>query len=259
MGGSTAIILLEIDRFMINQFIQIENVAYYTVGIFIATVVAVPSRAMHQIVYPLTAEILNEGDNEALKKLYAKSSLTLFIVAGMIFLLIILNLPDLYLFLPESYRGGYLVVFLIGLSRVFDAILGNNNAILFNSRYYRTVLLMGVFLALGTIVLNLIFIPLFETAGAAMATCIAVFLYNTAKLIFVWMKFNISPFSRNTIKVLGLLLFIGVLFYALQFTFHPLLNIVLKSALMVLMYVGVLYRFRISEDINAILSSWHKK
>ena len=259
LGGSTAIILLEIDRFMINQFIQIENVAYYTVGIFIATVVAVPSRSMHQIVYPMTAEILNEGDNAALKRLYTKSSLTLFIVAGMIFLLIMLNLPDLYLFLPENYRGGYLVVFLIGLSRVFDAILGNNNAILFNSQYYRTVLLMGVFLALGTIVLNLIFIPLFQTTGAAMATCIAVFLYNTAKLIFVWVKFKISPFSKNTFRVLGLLVFIGVLFYSLQFTFHPLLNIVLKSVLMVLMYAGVLYRFRISEDINAIIGSWYKK
>ncbi|MCX2719474.1 lipopolysaccharide biosynthesis protein [Lentiprolixibacter aurantiacus] len=259
LGGSTAIILLEIDRFMINQFIQIENVAYYTVGIFIATVVAVPSRAMHQITYPLTAEILNTGDNDALKKLYTKSSLTLFIVAGMIFLLIMLNLPDLYPFLPESYRGGYLVVFLIGLSRVFDAILGNNNAILFNSRYYRAVLLMGVLLALATIVLNLIFIPLYQTAGAAMATCIAVFLYNIAKLVFVWIKFEISPFSNNTIRVLGLLIFIGVLFHALQFTFHPILNIILKSALMVIMYAGVLYRFRISEDINGIVSRWFRK
>ena len=88
LGGSTAIILLEIDRFMINQFIQINNVAYYTVAIFIATVVAVPSRAMHQITYPLTAEILNQNDEVRLKSLYKKSSLTLFIVAGIIFLLI---------------------------------------------------------------------------------------------------------------------------------------------------------------------------
>ncbi|MCE2612018.1 polysaccharide biosynthesis C-terminal domain-containing protein [Flavobacteriaceae bacterium D16] len=259
LGGSTAIILLEIDRFMINQFIQIENVAYYTVAIFIATVVAVPSRAMHQIVYPLTAEILNEGDNDALKRLYSKSSLTLFIVAGIIFLLIMMNLPDLYLFLPESYRGGYLVVFLIGLSRVFDALLGNNNAILFNSRYYRMVLLMGVFLALATIALNLVFIPMFQTEGAAMATCIAIFLYNSAKLIFVWNKFRISPFSKNTIRVLGLLVFIGVLFYALEFPFHPVLNIILKSSLMVLMYAGVLFRLRISEDINGIVKGWYNK
>ncbi|MBT8204895.1 MAG: oligosaccharide flippase family protein [Eudoraea sp.] len=259
LGGSTAIILLEIDRFMINQFIEINNVAYYTVAIFIATVVAVPSRAMHQITYPLTAEIMNQNDGVRLKGLYQKSSLTLFIVAGMIFLLIVMNLPDLYTFLPENYRGGFLVVFLIGLCRVYDALLGNNNAILFNSRYYRVVLLMGVLLALITILLNLVLIPIYQTAGAAMATFIAITLYNTAKLIFVWLKFKITPFSKDTAKVLGLLLFVGVLFYALQFPFHPVLNIILKSGLMLLMYAGILYRFKISEDIFGILSRWKGK
>ncbi len=259
LGGSTAIILLEIDRFMINQFIQINNVAYNTVDIFIATVVAVPSRAMHQITYPLTAEILNGNDKVRLKSLYQKSSLTLFIVSGMIFLLIVMNLPDLYMFLPENYRGGFLVVFLIGLCKVFDALLGNNNAILFNSQYYRTVLLLGVLLALITILLNLVFIPLYQTTGAAMATFIAIALYNTAKLIFVWKKFKIAPFTRDTGKILALLLFMGVLFYALQFPFHPVLNIILKSVLMLLMYAGVLYRFKISEDIFAYLSSWKRK
>ncbi|MBT8323089.1 MAG: oligosaccharide flippase family protein [Eudoraea sp.] len=259
LGGSTAIILLEIDRFMINQFIEINNVAYYTVAIFIATVVAVPSRSMHQITYPLTAEIMNQNDGVRLKGLYQKSSLTLFIVAGMIFLLVVMNLSDLYTFLPENYRGGFLVVFLIGLCRVYDALLGNNNAILFNSRYYRVVLLMGVLLALITILLNLVLIPIYQTAGAAMATFIAITLYNTAKLIFVWSKFKITPFSKDTAKVLGLLFFIGVLFYALQFPFHPLLNIILKSGLMLLMYAGILYRFKISEDIFGILSRWKGK
>ena len=170
-----------------------------------------------------------------------------------------MNLSDLYTFLPENYRGGFLVVFLIGLCRVFDALLGNNNAILFNSRYYRVVLLLGVFLALLTILLNLVFIPLYQTTGAALATFIAIAIYNTAKLIFVWRKFKIMPFSRDTGKVLGLLLFIGVLFYALKFTFHPVLNIILKSGLMLLMYAGVLYRFKISEDIFGFLSRWKGK
>lgn len=42
LGGSTAVVLLEVDKFMINQFIEIEKVAYYTVAVFIATVISVP-------------------------------------------------------------------------------------------------------------------------------------------------------------------------------------------------------------------------
>ena len=49
LGGSAALILLEIDKVMINQFKEIENVAYYGVAVYIATVVIEPSRAMHQI------------------------------------------------------------------------------------------------------------------------------------------------------------------------------------------------------------------
>ncbi|MCW5516638.1 lipopolysaccharide biosynthesis protein [Muriicola sp. Z0-33] len=259
LGGSTAVVLLEIDRFMINQFIQIQNVAYYSVAIFIAAVVAVPSRAMHQITYPMTAELLNAEDWTGLKHLYRKTSLTLFIIAGIIFAGIILNLTDLYTLLPEAYRGGFIVVFLIGLTKVFDAFLGNNNAILYNSEYYRTLLLMGVLLAVITILFNLWLIPVYGLSGAAIASFLAIFMYNCAKLIFVKVKFNILPFTAETFKVLGLLLFIGALFYSLQFPFHPIVNIIIKSILMLVMYVGVLYRLRISEDVFAVLSRYLKR
>ena len=259
LGGSVAVLLLEIDRFMINQFIAIENVAYYTVSIFIATVIAVPSRSMHQITYPMTAELINNRSMDALKTLYRKSSLTLFIIAGIIFLLILLNLDDLYLLLPETYRGGFLVVFFIGLAKVFDSLLGNNNAILFNSSYYRTFLLMGILLVLLTILLNLWFIPRLGINGAAIASFIAIGLYNIAKLLFVRQKFSIHPFTAETLKVLSLLLLIGALFYFLEFSFHPLINIALKSSILLLMYIGILYRFRISEDLFGILNNWRNK
>lgn len=256
LGGSTAVVLLEIDRFMINQFIQIENVAYYTVAIFIASVIAVPSRAMHQITYPLTAEILNKKDLGALKELYQKSSLTLFIIAGLVFVLIILNLNDLFMLVPETYRGGFYIVGLIGLAKVFDALLGNNNAILFNSDYYRALLIMGAFLAVCAVLLNIWLIPVYGINGAAFASFIAVVIYNSIKLIYVQLKFKIQPFTKETIKVVFLLIVVCVLFYALQFPFHPVVNITLKSLLICTMYIGILYRFKISEDVFGILTKY---
>ena len=258
LGGSVAVILLEIDRFMINQYISIENVAFYTVSIFIATVIAVPSRAMHQITYPMTADLLNNGKMDDLKVLYQKSSLNLFIVAGIIFLLIVLNLDDLYWLLPESYRAGLVVVSFIGLAKVYDALLGNNNSILFNSEYYKALLIMGALLALATVFLNIWFIPRFGIDGAAIASFIAIATYNTIKLIYVNQKFGIQPLTSSTFKVLSLLLLIGALFYTLQFPFHPIANIALKSLLMCLMYVGVIHRFGISEDISRVISKWLK-
>ncbi|NJB69690.1 O-antigen/teichoic acid export membrane protein [Saonia flava] len=258
LGASASVIVLEIDRFMINQYIAIENVAYYSVAIFIATVIVVPSRAMHQITYPLTAELMNKKDGIGLKELYQKSSLTLFIVSGLLFVLIILNLSDLYTLVPQAYRGGFFVVFLIGLAKVYDALLGNNNSILYNSDHYKTVLFLGVFLAISTIVLNLWLIPQYGLNGAAMATFFAIVIFNTTKLFYVQKKFKAQPFTWETMQVLGLLLLIGIPIYFLQLPFHALINIALKSIVVVLLFVGALYRFRISKDIIGALEKIFK-
>ena len=254
LGGSAAIVLLEVDKVMINQFIEIKNVAYYSVAGYIATVIAVPSRSMHNITYPLTAEILHKKDMKALKTLYQKSSLTLFIVSGLIFILIILNLNDLYNLLPESYRGGYAIVFIIGFARVYDALLGNNNAIMYNSDFYRALLLMGVALAILTILLNLWLIPKYGLDGAAIASFMAFFIYNTIKLGFVKLKFGIQPITKETFKVVFLLVILSAIFYFVSFSFHPFVNIALRGMLILLGYVFVLYRFRISEDVFGAIS-----
>jgi len=259
LGGSAAVVLLEIDKFMLNRYVAIENVAFYGVSVFIATVITVPYRAMHQITYPLTAKLLNDKDKPALKKLYKKSSLTLFIVAGILFLLIILNIQELYKLMPAAYRGGVTVVFLIGLTKVFDSLLGNNNSILFNSDYYRAVLIMGVLLAMIVVLLNYVFIPLYGLEGAAWATFISIVSFNTVKIVYVKSKFKMHPFTLDTVKVLMLLFAMGTVFYFINFDFHPIINIIIKSVLMILVYVLALYRFRISEDVYAIFSSYRLK
>ncbi len=259
LGGSAAIILLEVDKVMLNQFVKIENVAFYSVAIYIATVIAVPSRSMHQITYPLTAELLNKKDFVGLKVLYQRSSLTLFIVSGLLFILIVLNLDELYGLLPEAYRGGFVVVFLIGFSRVYDAILGNNNAIMYNSDYYRALLLMGVFLAVITILFNLWLIPKYGLNGAAYASFAAFFIYNTIKLVFVKIRFNMLPFTLETLKVFVLLLLLGLLFYLVEFPFHPILNIGLKSVVVLVLFCGVLYKLKISKDVHGLLTRIFKR
>ena len=259
LGGSAAVVLLEIDKVMLNQFIAIENVAYYGIATYIAMVIIVPSRSMHQITYPLTAELINKGDNSGLKTLYQKSSLTLFIASGILFLLIILNLNELYELLPEEYRGGFIVVLIIGLVKVYDSLLGNNNAILYNSKYYRAVLILGILLAVMTILFNLWLIPQYGLEGAAIASFLAFFIYNTIKLLYVKAKFGMLPFTADTLKVLMLLLAIGIPSYFIDFSFHPIVNIVLKSIPMVLIFVFVIYRFKISEDVNGVIDSILKR
>lgn len=253
LTGGIANLFLEIDKFMLNNYVKIENIAYYSVAIFIATVIAVPSRAMHQITYPITAKLMSENKHDELNDLYKKSSITLQVVGGLIFLGILVNINQLYLLLPKEYSGGIFVVFTIGLSKYFDLILGNNNAIIFNSKYYKTVLFLGVLLVTLTVILNMIFIPLYGLKGTAFATLISITLYSLSKLLFVVKRMKLYPFTSKTAVSFGVLLLCFLGFYFWDFSFHPVINILLKFILVSIIYMALSYKLKLSTDINEVM------
>lgn len=258
IAGSVATLLLDIDKFMLNYYIPIEEVAYYSVAVFIATVIAVPQRAMHQILAPLNAKFLNEDNLPELQSLYLRSSITLFTISGLIFLLIVLNINQLYEVIPQQFSTGLYVVFFISAAKLFDSLLGSNNAILFNSQYYRVVVLLGLILAMATVVFNLIFIPLFGINGAAFATFLAMVLYNVFKLFYVNRKFKVQPISSKTMALTVIIVVSIMVFYFWEFPFHPLVNITLKSVLICVSYALLVLKFQISEDIIVLLRSYKK-
>ncbi|PKQ44092.1 lipopolysaccharide biosynthesis protein [Confluentibacter flavum] len=253
IAGSVANVILEVDKFMLGYYIDIENVAYYGVAIYIASVIGVPLLAMEQIVNPITAKLLNDKNIDELKSLYKKSSLSLFVISGLIFLLIVLNVNELYHLIPEKYNGGLWIVILISISKLTDNLLGNNNAILFNSDYYFIALLLGVFLMVSMVYLNILFIPKYGIEGAAYATFIAVLLYNISKICFVRHSFKMMPFTINTIKVFVLISVSFGVFYFWDFPFHPILNIGLKSVMVFVTYAYFVYNFKLSNDVSLLV------
>ena len=258
IAGSVAMMLLDLDKVMIEYYLPIENVAIYGISIYIASVIAVPSRAMHQITYPLTAELLNKNDRVGLKDLYQRSSNTLLVVGGLIFLLIICNVRELYELIPEEYHIGFSIVILIGIVKLYENLLGNNNSILFNSDYYRLVLAIGVVIAILAVVLNIWLIPEFGIYGASYATFIAFFLYNSVKLYVVWWKFKMHPFSMHTISALLVIAVLALGFYIWDFQFHPLLNIALKTIILGVLFVGIAWKLKLSKDVSRVIEKFLK-
>jgi len=150
-------------------------------------------------------------------------------------------------------------VLIISVAKLYDSLLGSNNAILFNSDYYRVVLIFGVVLVVITIILNIIFIPLYGINGAAFATFLAIFTYNTIKLFFIHKKFKMLPFSESTLKIAGIITLCVVLFYFWEFPFHPIINIGLKSTLVAIVYGFVVYKYKLSENITSLIDGVIKR
>ncbi|PJJ08867.1 O-antigen/teichoic acid export membrane protein [Flavobacterium sp. 1] len=253
LSGSVANLLLDGDKIMLNQYMKIENIAYYSVATYIALVISVPSRAMHQIVYPITAKLMHQNKHDELNDLYKKTSINLQIVGGFVMLCIFVNINQLYEIVPKDYSGGIAVVFMIGLSKYFDLILGNNNAIIFNSKYYRAVLFLGVGLVVLTVILNMIFIPLYGIIGSAFATLLSITCYSVAKLLFVVKRMHLYPFTKQTLYSIWITFAVFLLFYFWKFPMSPIIAIVLKSVLVTFVYVFINYKFVVSPEINQAL------
>ncbi len=251
IAGSASGILLEIDKFMIPQMEQIAEVAYYSVAVYIASVVAIPSRAMQQITTPITAEGINNGKYDEVESLYQQTSINLLVVGGLFFLLINLNVEDLYEIINKpQFTKGVWIVMIISLAKLAELALGTGNAILVNSKFYRVFFYLSLGMAITVIVLNHWFISLIGIHGAALATLIVVALYNVIKILYIKKKIKIQPFSIKTMYLLLLIIGLYAAFYSIDIFENAYINITLKSVLIVLSYVFLVKVFKISDDVE---------
>ena len=258
LAGFIAVALFDLDKVMIEYFMPVENVPIYGIAVYIAAVIAVPVKAMNQIAKPLTASYINADKLKPLEDLYQRSSITLLIISGFIFLLIICNLDQIYAIIPEEYRGGYSIVIWIGLIKVFDNLLGNGGSILYYSDYYKVTLIGGLIIVALAIAFNALLIPLYGILGAGIATFLAFLLYDLLKLILVYKRFGIIPFSVKTFYVIILLSSLYLLFAYWHFGFHPLIDITLKSLIITTLFIFLVMRFQLSDDLTALVRSIRK-
>jgi O-antigen/teichoic acid export membrane protein len=260
VAGSASGILLEIDKFMIPQMEQIAQVAYYSVGVYIASVIAIPTRAMQQITTPITAKEMNHNNMVEVEDLYKKTSLNLLIIGGLLFLLVNLNITDLYAIINKpEFTNGIWIVFIISVAKLVELSLGTGNAILVNSKYYKIYFYFSIAMALSVIFLNKWLIHLIGINGAALATFIVIFLYSFIKIIYIKVKVNVQPFSLETLKILlSVCLFYGV-FNFWNFNYHPIVNIFLNSSLIIVLYMVVVNKLNISKDLKELVMKFLRK
>jgi len=253
LAGSAGSILLEIDKFMIPQMSNIVQVAYYSVGVYIASVIAIPNRAMQQIINPITAKELNDGNLDEVGTMYKRSSLNLLIVGGLLFLLINSNIREIYQFIDKpEYSAGMYIVLIISLSEMIKLSLGTNGAILTNSKYYRVLFYLSLGMAIAVFALNRILIEMMGIDGAALATFLVVLLFSLIRIYYVYRKMHMHPYSRKTIQLLLLIAFLFVIFFLFRMDIPPLVAICIKGVLISSVFIFFILRFKISKDINEL-------
>jgi len=258
-AGASGMVQAKIDTLMISGLSGLDFTGIYSIAFFVATTIELPRRSIGQIAIPIVAQAWKEEDHSKIHTLYQKTALNQLVVGLGLFLLLWLNIDNLLLFLPETYRAGKWVIMFIGLARVVDMGMGINTEILATSIYYKWDLWLKILLIILSVVFNYLWIPVFGIEGAAFATLLAFLIYNLLRCILLWIKFRFLPFSNAqfTCLFIGLVTF-GVVWCMPSFK-NFIIDMMLKSFVIVLLYGGAHVLFKVSDDIDQLIKQLYQK
>ncbi len=254
-GGLFGIIADNVDTFLIAGISGLKSTGVFTVAAYISTILEVPRRTISGVATPILAQSWKDKDYKNIQYLYEKTSLNQLIFGITIFLGVWLNIDDLFSFLPAAYADGKYVVLIMSFARIIDLGCGINGEMLTTSNMWRFSFYTQVIFIGLSIPTNYFLISSFGIVGSAYSNLIAYTAFNAIRFIYIYKKFNMQPFSKNTLYVF----LIGIATYFiiayLPLSGYRIVDITIRGALvLVLMGVPVL-KFKLSEDIYIL---WHQ-
>ncbi len=252
---------LVFDSLVIGSVLNLTQLAVYSVGQNIATMIQAPQRGIiaASIIHLSTA--WKEKNLPLIQKIYQRSSINQLIFACGLYSLVVLSFTDAVstFQLKGTYLDAYYVVILLGLTKVIDMGTGVNSQIIATSTYWRFELVSGILLLCSILPLSYILTVKFGIVGTAAAQLISITCYNLIRIIFLWKKFRLFPFTIHTLQTL---LLAGACYSACHFAFmniHGWGGMFLRSILFIAIYAcGALY-MKLSPDIPPVIKALKKR
>ncbi|MCH7414274.1 polysaccharide biosynthesis C-terminal domain-containing protein [Belliella sp. R4-6] len=251
LGTTGAILIMKIDSLMVSSLIGLDANAIYTIAFSIAVVIEMPRRAISQVIMPVVAEHFEKNELPEINKLYKQVAVHQLLICLLLFLGIWSSIDSLYHFVPNNqvYEVGKWVVLWIGLGKLSDVLFSINGEIIVFSRYYVFNITATLIMCVAVIILNLVLIPLMGIEGAALASFLAMFLFNFVKYIYVKKRLNFDPFSMDILKII----FLGIITFTIQYYLFQNLelgisNIILRSLVVISVYLGGVFLLDIAKE-----------
>lgn len=265
----SASLALLIDKLLIGMMVGSVSLAIFSIPALITDAIDVIRKAISGVAAPVISDSLKTDNIENVNNIYKKSALLQFTVGMFLLIGAWICADDLYHIMPKGkeYASGKIIILILGLARLVDMVTGTNTEIIAFSRYYRANLYMLVLLSVLNIALNIVFLKQFGNVGAAYATLISMTIFNATKLIFIYKKMKIHPFSPSMLGGLVIALFtllIAIFIPTLQIDAignlpSAILTIALKGIIISVCYFSLLWKFKISDDINSMIDNIIKK
>ena len=253
-----SLLAFKIDGIMVPNLIEGANAmtanGTYSIGVALASTLAIPAIGLYTIYSPIITEYIAKDNITSLGKKYQEVSKLLFAIGGFLLCCIFLGVTDLFSILPtsENLMDTIPVILILSFNVVIDMTTSFNSHILLYSKYYRFNMVAIAILVVFNISLNVCFIKYLNWGieGAAYATLISMTLYNFVKLIFIYSKYNIQPFTKKHLILLAAFLGSISLLNMIPATANVILDIILKVGTCMLFNGFVIYKLRMIPMLN---------
>ncbi|WP_111309286.1 lipopolysaccharide biosynthesis protein [Confluentibacter sediminis] len=243
-----------IDTFMIPEFLPFEANGTFSIGVALATSLAIPATGVFAIYAPkISAYLKNDGINELGKK-YIETAKLLFFIGAILYASIVLGVDSLFQMLPtyDKLVDSIPIILLLGVNVLFNMSTGFNSEIISYSKYYRFNIIAILVLAILNIFLNLFFLTQTNLGivGVAYASLIAMISFNCSKLVFIYKKFGILPFDKHYLKLFFTAILVFCVCYLLPENTNALLNLIIKVGLNACVTVFITYKMKWVYSLN---------
>ena len=222
---------------------------------FIGVIVEMPRRNMARILAPLISDAMNDKDIPRVEQMYKKGSITMAVIGFLLFIGIVTNINDLLSFIPQGddFSKGLGVVWAVSGAKLILMVSSFSGEIINYSKDYWYNLLFQALAALSIVILNYIFIPFYGLNGVAISYTITIILHVLAKYLLIRKTLGITPFLNKhfSLLIISVLVLIGA--YYFQLDLPPVVNIAIRSILTTLVFVFLVYKLKISDDINRLI------
>ena len=252
IGGGSSIIISKVDSLMVSGMVGLEAAAIYTTTFYMATVIEVPKRAMTTSATAILSMSFEKNDIKNCEKVYQQTALNQMIIGGLLLMGLWANTDNIFAIMPKGnlYQAGANVILLIGLTRLIDMSFGPSSEVIGLSKYYWFNLAVISFLAVSSILLNLILIPQYGITGAAIGTLISIFTFNILKFFFILAKLRIQPFNSGTLKTIIVIGLTVVCNLAMPTMKNVWIDILVRSSVVTLFYGTLILGWNCSPEVN---------
>lgn len=199
---------------------------------------------------PIIADLHSLGKTSQLKAYYQTTTRWLIMFNIPIFLTSFLFAKPLLWIFGDDFTAGATSMMILAIGTLFYTGTGVGANILDMTDHPKVNTINSIIMVVVTIVLNIIFIPLWGVVGAAIASSASTVIVNLICMVEVWRLLGMQPYNSTLIKPLisgmtaaGLSLLIINLF-----DLKPIIELVLGGGALWGGYCLLLYLFKFSKD-----------